>query len=365
MRFIAAIVILPLVLASCKDDQPVHTKQPTNELQELLSETVSDYNIPGLIAAVIDAEGIRLMESAGVRKYGLSDSLSTKDLIHLGSCTKAMTSTLLATLVKSGDLTWDTTLIEVFPELEGDIHEDYYDVTLHQLVTHRAGVPANAQDWWAYQDLEITQRRIALIKANLASPSEIGIDEYQYSNLGYMIAGSMAEKVTGLSWEQLMQEKVFEPLGMTSAGFGAPGTPDQTDQPWGHSKSAGQWQALQADNAQALGPAGTVHSTFEDWAKFIRLQLPQHSPEILNRAQLDELIDPIGEYASGWIVGERSWANGTTLNHSGSNTIWYVVVWVAPELNRAFMVGTNSFDNRTFQMADGIIGELIQMDQEL
>lgn len=362
---VISMVFLTLELTSCQESPAIDPpKQSTNKLRELLSEVVTDNGIPGIIAAIIDGDSIRVMESAGIRKIGSPDSLTTGDLIHLGSCTKAMTSTLLATLVKNSELTWETTIIEIFPELKDAIHADYHHITLHQLVTHRAGVPANASDWWSHQNLSIKERRLEIIKDNLSYPTQVNANEFLYSNLGYMIAGAMAEKVTDRTWEELIDERLFTPLCMNSAGFGVPGTPDKTDQPWGHSKSGGSWNPLQADNAVALGPAGRVHCTFEDWAKFIRLQLPKHHPKILNREHLDALTVPVGDYAAGWGVGSRSWANGITLSHSGSNTMWYVIVWVAPEINRAFMVGTNSFNNQTFGIADRVIGELIELDKE-
>ena len=67
---------------------------------------------------------------------------------------------------------------------------------------------------------------------------------YEYSNLGYVIAGAITEKVTGKSWEQAMRDEVFGPLGMTSVGFGGTGTPGQVDQPWGHYKDGRRLQAM-------------------------------------------------------------------------------------------------------------------------
>ncbi len=365
MKIFATIIIFSLILTPCSDkDIYLSPKKSKNPISKLLVETISEENLPGLIAAIIDTDGIRMIESAGVRKIGSSEKLTTDDHIHLGSCTKAMTSMLLATLVQNGEITWETTLTEVFPEFKGVIHEDYYNITFHQLVTHRSRVPANAKDWSLFQDLEIKKRRVKMIESNLTEPSQITIGEFLYSNLGYMIAGSMAEKTTGLSWESLMKKYLFEPLGMNSAGFGAPGTPDQIDQPWGHYKSGGIWQAWQADNPEAIGPAGTVHCTFRDWAKFISLHLPKKESTILDQDQLSFLIKPIGEYASGWTVIDRSWANGTALFHNGSNNFWYTVVWVAPELNRAFIAGTNSFDENSFTICDNIISKLIEIDKK-
>jgi len=86
------------------------------------------------------------------------------------------------------------------------------------------------------------ERRLAILKDNLSSSSAIKPWEFNYSNFGYMIAACMAEQVTGLSWESLMKQRLFDPLGMTSAGFGEPDAHTSTDQPWGHSGSEGKWQ---------------------------------------------------------------------------------------------------------------------------
>jgi CubicO group peptidase (beta-lactamase class C family) len=68
----------------------------------------------------------------------------------------------------------------------------------------------------------------------LKEPSQLNTGDYYYSNIGYAIAGFMAERITGQTWETQMKSKIFEPLGMSSAGFGPPGGNNQIDQPWGH-----------------------------------------------------------------------------------------------------------------------------------
>lgn len=360
---IAIISLLLITLnTSCSKDSDA-PKSDDQGLHDFLVNKVSEENIPGIIAAIFDPDGILLIESAGVRKKGSPEQITTDDHFHLGSCTKAMTSALLATLIADNEIQWETTLIEVFPEFEDSIHQDYHNVTLHQLVTHRSGVESNAVNWQAYTDLEIKERRLNIMKDNLKDASQIGVGEFNYSNLGYMIAGSMAERITGLSWETLMKDRLFEPLGMNSAGFGPPGTTGHVDQPWGHTKRGGKWQPRQLDNPEALGPAGTVHCSIEDWGKFIRLFLTQDNSTLLDRNQLDKLTEPVGDYACGWGVAQRQWADGMVITHNGSNTIWYITVWIAPEINRAFIAGTNSYDNNSTRICDNVIRELVLIDQ--
>ena len=77
---------------------------------------------------------------------------------------------------------------------------------------------------------------------------------------------------------------------------------------------------------------------------------------------LNKLKAPTDQYAGGWIVVKRSWGKGFVLTHSGSNTMWYTVVWVAPRLNRAFIVATNSKDENSRSICDKLIGKLIKID---
>lgn len=360
---------LPTVLAMSLLSTPIARAQEkpgsdtSGKIRNSLAEIASQEKLPGMIAAISSSQGVVAMASVGVRKAGSTAEIEEGDLIHIGSCTKAMTSTLLARFVEQDALTWETTLIEIFPEYRNRIHPGYHQITLWQLLTHRAGLPANAKDWWVHPKMELKARRLTVMLENLGKAPKRKTGKFLYSNLGYMIAGCMAEKVSGKSWESLMAGYVFEPLAMDSAGFGPPGTTGKLDQPWGHSWSKGKWQPGQFDNAEALGPAGRVHCSIEDWAKFIALQLPG-KPGILDRPSLDQLIKPDqGDYAAGWTVVQRPWAKGTTLTHSGSNTMWFAVVWVAPELDRAFIVATNSSSKKTPKICDKMIGKLIEIDK--
>ena len=134
------------VLAEKKSD---HLKV---DLAEYLREPIQKGMSPGLIAAIIDENGVRAIGAVGVRKYGSSEKLTVNDRVHIGSNTKAMTSTMLATLVEDGTFVdgWKTTIADVFPELLKKIHKDYHSVELSQLLRMKGGIAVNTKDWWAY-----------------------------------------------------------------------------------------------------------------------------------------------------------------------------------------------------------------------
>ena len=174
-----------------------------------------------------------------------------------------------------------------------------------------------------------------------------------YSNFGYIIAGTMLEELTGKTWEELMRTRLFEPLGMDSAGFGPPGgveniDPDAPAQPWGHVGEVERLATIRpgpfADNPPLLGPAGTVHCDIADFAKYASFHLTRgEGLNILKPESFDVLHEPVigGNYALGWGIHERGWADGTVWTHAGSNGMWYAVMWIAPKINMAFVSASN------------------------
>ncbi|MCY4011337.1 MAG: serine hydrolase, partial [Gammaproteobacteria bacterium] len=195
-------------------------------IRHLLSRAVERGAAPGLIAAIVDRRGVRAIAAAGVRKVGHAQPLPITDLVHIGSNTKAMTAAMLAVLVRDGVFGsgWNTSIAEVFPELRDDIHPHYRAVTLWRLVTMTGGIRCDAANWHAHGDAHLMERRYRILRDNLADPPGAAAGKYLYSNLAYVVAGAMAERVTARTWESLMQERLFMPLGISSAGFGAPGT---------------------------------------------------------------------------------------------------------------------------------------------
>lgn len=336
----------------------------SDSIQHILTNIVNDGKALGMIAAIISSEGVIAIASAGERKAGSGIAFTTNDVVHLGSCGKAMTATMLATLVAEGKLRWDTKLIEAIPELKNRIHPDYHKITLWQLLTHRAGIPKNPRDDGAFSSKEIKKRRLAILEDNFKLPSTYELDEFHYSNFGYIIAACMAEQITGLSWEVLMKQRLFDPLGMSSAGYGNPNKSRSIAQPWGHHKSLWKWRSSEAYYNEIIGPAGRIHCSIADWAKFISLWLTEEN-SILDKEYLNKLIEPVSGhyYAAGWGVEEHSWANGITFNHSGSNEIWYATVIVTPKLDKAFVVATNSCDfSSTPDVCLEIANKMIRME---
>jgi CubicO group peptidase (beta-lactamase class C family) len=148
----------------------------------------------------------------------------------------------------------------------------------------------------------------------------------------------------------LMRERLFEPLGLKSAGFGEPATAGVVDQPWGHRGYVAPFQPIppgpDADNPPAIGPAGTVHLSVADFARYTRWHVAGARGEgwLLSPESFEKLHTPPPEqkYAMGWAVTSRRWAGGTTLMHQGENEMFYAVMWLGPGENTAFVAVCNA-----------------------
>ncbi|MFN0059916.1 MAG: serine hydrolase domain-containing protein [Planctomycetota bacterium] len=359
------------ILSAATNDAASKQKSP-EDVAPLLKDLVAKHKVPGLVALVLKNNDVVGLGAAGVRAVGHDAPITVTDKFHLGSCTKAMTATLCARLVERDKLKWNSTLADVFPDFRDSMHADFRGVTLEQLLSHRSGLPghANRDDlWsrlWAHKGSTREGRRLALESLLKHPPESAPGTQFIYSNMGYMLAGHMAEQVTDKSWEELMRELIFKPLKMASADFGAPGTAGKFDEPCGH-KTDGKCvePGPAADNPPSLGPAGTVHARMEDWARFVALHLRGargDAPPLLRTETFARLHAPLGadkNYALGWSTTEREWAQGPVLTHSGSNTMWFCVVWIAPKRDFAVLIACNQGGGSAERACDDAAGALI------
>ncbi len=347
----------------------------------------------GMAAAVLRGERIIAQGAAGVRKRGTAERITLDDRFHLGSCTKAMTATLIAMLVEEGKLNWTTTLGELFADTVKPMHPAWEKVTLRQVLAHRAGLRFEPDGLaQVFGELvgrpprarlgTLPQQRLEIARQALSRPPGIPPDtKYWYSNVGYVLAGAVLEQLTGRAWEELMRERLFQPLEISTGGFGPPGTVNRTEQAWGHSPVLGKPLDPRSPAAELplfYGPAGLAHMTVTDWAKFIALHLrgdpanPHCQAALLKLDTFAEMhavapattskgwvtrglnflatgdAAPAVTYSAGWLISTASWARGTRPGdtgrrpwHAGSNGRWNCGVVIAPEIDFAVLAACN------------------------
>jgi CubicO group peptidase (beta-lactamase class C family) len=356
-------------------------EDPQNsDLVKELTAVREEYALPAVAAAVIVDGELRAVAAVGVRKHGSDVAVEVNDPFHLGSCTKAMTASLVGLLVQQGKLKWETTLAEYFPQWNDTMQPDYRNVTLVHLLSHRAGVPPMTNGFAPVSDTEllpliakpppVQRRRVAEIVLGQPPVCKPG-EKKLYSNAGFTIAGAIVEQVTGEDYETLLRRLLFEPLGMSTAGFGAMGSANQIDSPWQHRRSGDKIIPINpgplSDNPPFITPAGRVHCSMADWAKYVRCILAATRGEkgLLDPLQIRQLQEPPfgGDYALGWGLHERSWGGGQVLSHAGSNGTNYCVAWVAPLRNFAVLAATNCGGEEAPKALDRICAATIKKFQ--
>ncbi|MGE5611088.1 MAG: serine hydrolase domain-containing protein [Bacillota bacterium] len=338
---------------------------PPADTAKILEGIRQEYKLPSLAVVVVKDGEVCDRAAVGLRKLGDPAPITINDQYHIGSCAKSMTATLAAVLIEEGKLRWNTTIGEVFPDLVGKMDKQYESVTVEQLLMHRGGVPQQAPiAAWIKACAEEgtpTQQRYEFIQAVLRNPPQaVPGSKWIYSNQGYAIVGAMLERLTGISWETLMSERLFKPLHMDSAGFGLPAT---SGQPWGHTRLLGVTMPTDTDNlAPALSPAGGVHCSLGDLARYALAHLQgERNGGLLQAGTFRKLhIAPEGgDYACGWGCVQNPSA-GRVLCHAGSNGDWYVFMCLAPEKNLLLIVGTNIGGDRAENGCTAVSREMIK-----
>jgi CubicO group peptidase (beta-lactamase class C family) len=344
------------------------------ELTRILDSVRTANHLPALGAAIVTSDSVIALDVVGVRRIGDTTRATKNDLFHLGSDTKAMTAGLLGLLVDQGRLAWTSTLGSLFPELEAGMRPEYRTLQVRELLSHQSGLVPNPTI--QFRDGTPRAQRIAFLKWVLSQPPATERGKYSYANSNYIVAGAIAERLMDGEYETLVVDRLLRPLGMTSVGFGAPGTSAKVEQPWPHLIGEGGRQVAvppgpNADNPPVFGPAGRAHMTLADWATWIRtvLRASRGGPSPWSAATAKALVTPAVQidsttgYAFGWLVTKRPWAgsSGRALTHAGSNTMNFCVAWLAPEANFAVLVVTNQGGEAATRAADGLAGRLIML----
>lgn len=356
---------ITLVLACRSDSADPSPAPPTAEdtasgsgsldLTAFTEDLRSEHDLPALSVAAFDADGLLAIGAAGSRKAEGVVGVTTADRWHLGSDTKAMTATLTAVAIEAGQLDWEDTVPDLFPDLTVD--PAWGDVTVEDLLQHRSGMFGDANEQpaaWAglWDDGAQADLRTAFVADVLARPPDYPIGEYLYSNFGYVTVGAALDRVAE-PWEQGLAERIFAPLGMTSCGFGPPATPDTIDAPYGHYRTIDGFDPIDpadplADNPPAFGPAGTVHCDLADWGAFgIEHLVGESGSGVLASAEAYSRLHTApsgGDYAAGWGVGEASEFGGRYVAHDGSNSMFWATIVVALDSDSVYLATANLGD---------------------
>ena len=345
MRYLISLIILMAIGCASSQRQP-------NMKSGMYSE-----NVPAIALRKIVSGQLVINKNEGLRSVESEIVVTDSDKWHIGSCTKSMTSFLIAMLVQEKKLQLDTSVQEIFPDLKYKFKQT---ITIRHLLTHRSGLKdvTDLKPFWtnAYTSNEkLSQQRLNFIKLLFQEDLQFNPDEkYAYLNAGYVVLGAVIEKITGQSWEEVIQKKIFNALKMNSCGFGAAASKDinPPDQPLGHVVVEAKLTPIRhltkevfpSDNPKFLGPAGTVHCSMDDWGKFLQDMLSATKarssllkPEVA-KVFFSEYKDQTAIGGWGYIKNSK----GLRYTMAGSNTMNHAIYILAPEVDSIYFGAVNS-----------------------
>lgn len=333
-------------------------------LERALAEARTAHGFPAAAAAVVTSREIHVA-AVGRRRIDGDEAVTLDDRFGLGSNTKAFTAAMLGALVERGALRWDLTFAEAFPDLE--LHPEYRDVTLRQMLSHRAGL----QPWTSDEAFararrlytgDLTTTRLAFARTVLAEPPAYPPGtQTRYSNADYVLAALIGERVAHRSWEELVDGLVCKPLRITCS-FAGSRAPDP-HQPWAHSRATG---GLVPIEPKAAGPvvmegAGGLALSIRDYAVFVQANLRGLRGEdtvLLRAGTIQELHRPVdGPYALGW--HQQQYAGALSTMHAGGNGDFYAIVAIQPTRDLAVAFLTNDGGDEVETQASTLLKRLL------
>ncbi len=319
------------------------------------------YGIPELNYAVISSDSVLEIQALGWKKVNSDMKAELTDKFRIGSNTKTVTSYLASIVVKEGKLTWETTFFDLYPELKNKENEAYHNFTLKDYISLRANL-----NKWTYSNEKPIEKnikgtnqeqRFEFVKWVLKQELNTEIKTIYFANPSYVIVGLMLEKVTGKSYEILVQELGNE-LNI-DFGFGQPNYIDST-QTWGHNdllipENPGQNQKL-----NWLSSAGNINVSLPDYAKFIQIQLKglENGSSVLSKEAFNFMHYGLPEFSLCWYSFLEESNQKMYSYHKGNPGTFLTKVYVCKELDLGVLIFTNIQSDRAEEGMDILFDEL-------
>ncbi len=250
------------------------------------------WNVPGMSIAIVQDGKVLLSKGYGLRELGKSEKVDAETLFGAMSTTKAMTAVAMGILVDEGKVNWNDKVLKHLPDFR--VADPYVtnELKVRDLFTHNAGL-GNADFLWAWSP-QLSADDIA--KRMQYAPQAYSLrGGYTYQNVMYLVAGKVIERVSGMSWEKFMADRVFSPLGMKSTFPNLALSRSYQNRSKAHYKIEKTVEVIPEMEADSIAAAGAVWSTSDDMAKWMNFNLGGTTvggKEVLKPATLAEIMRP-------------------------------------------------------------------------
>ena len=191
--------------------QPMTARQ----VDQLVQRNRALFHIPGIAIAIIKDGRLILNKGYGLRSLRTKQAVTPQTLFGIASNSKAFTAAAVGLLVEEGKLHWDDLVTNYLPDFR------LYDplatrlLTIRDLLSHRSGLPSTTGDLMHDPDSTSFTLEQILFNQRFMKPTSSLRSQFAYTNNGYLVAGAIVAKVSGMSWEAFVEQRILHPLGMT------------------------------------------------------------------------------------------------------------------------------------------------------
>lgn len=322
---------------------------------EAMAQKVIDKGLaPGLAIGIVFGDEVVYLGGFGVREEGKAQRVDPDTVFQLASFSKPIAATIVAALVSDGVIGWDSKIADLDPLFR--LYEPYpsAQVTVRDMFAHRSGLPGSAGN-----ELEVIgfDRTEILHRLRLALPASSFRSAYSYSNFGITAGAVAAAAGAGFVWEEAADEKLYEPLGMTSTSSRDSDFLTRTNRASLHIKVDGAWTAAVTRDPDAQSPAGGVSSSARDLVKWLSLEVNNgmfDGRQLISEAAIGATHEPVimrgpnpitGQpafYGLGWNVDYGP--HGVVWSHAGAFSVGArTMVSILPGEKLGIVVLSNAF----------------------
>ncbi len=320
-----------------------------------IEQVMADWRVPGLAIGVVKDSAVVFSQGFGIRDTEAETPVTDETLFAIGSASKAFTAATLGILHDEGQLDWTTSVQEYLPRFDMDDAFAAAEMTPVDLLTHRSGLPRHDLVWYGSD----ASRQELFARLEHLPPSEPFRTTFQYQNLMYMTAGYLAGQLAGSTWEDVVRQRIFDPLGMTSSTLSVNAMQQAANyaRPYGGGKDS--LVAIDVRNIDAIGPAGSINSSVTEMLPWVRLFLDggtHGDMQVIESGTVDQLMTPriVVEnfplqfaaqeapymmYALGWFV--EPYRGHRLLQHGGNIDGFAALVGFMPDDDLGFVILTS------------------------
>jgi CubicO group peptidase (beta-lactamase class C family) len=370
--------VLSLALPLSAQDIPAPSdkelKTILKDFEHYAEESMRDWETPGMAVTIVRGDEVVYTGAFGVKTRGGNDAVTTETIFQIGSTSKAFTAALVAMLVDEGKVTWEDAVIEHVPDFE--MYDPWVtrEFMVEDLMAQRSGMPPHAADTLVMFGFDRDQIRHAL---RYVKPASSFRSEFAYQNNLFLVAAELVEKHTGKSWEENIEERIFEPLGMLDSSMDMRSFQNGKDVTSLHHRYGDEIITLAKDWpylhwTYVYGPAGGINSNIVDMAQWLKFQVNKgvcDGKRLISEDSMDFMHAPktiamvfAGRqeyYCEAWVYREN--APHPVIWHNGGTTGCKTMVAILPEAKVGIVVLSNLIDSRlpealAFRFLDMYVG---------